>query len=302
MVVILCSAALIQGNLKVNIAKGKPAYQSATKFGGVASRATDGNKNSSFSLGKTCTHTANVTRSWLAVDLESNYDVYAVKITNRDKKWILRNFYVAVSDFIMPKFNGTTSIKPMNAKKCAYQAKPFGKSIVIKCAKKNGRYVFITKAGVLSVCEVEVFGIDKLTRGRPAVQSSTKWGGVASRATDGNRNPRFENNSCTLTQFQDQSWLSVDLGSKFHVKTVTLYNRLTSKENLSKFYVSISDSKKPQFLKKGIEPVNAHTCEFQKYPFGASITIDCKKKKGRYIFVTKKGYLSICELEAKSGK
>ena len=64
-----------------NIAKNKPATQSSTSYGGSAERAVDGNTASSWS-GMSCTHT-NSERAWWRVDLNNDFDISGIKITNR---------------------------------------------------------------------------------------------------------------------------------------------------------------------------------------------------------------------------
>ncbi len=65
-----------------NLARGKPAIQSSTRHGGIASKAVDGNKNMDFHAGS-CTHTRIERRPWWRVDLESYYKVKGVRLTNR---------------------------------------------------------------------------------------------------------------------------------------------------------------------------------------------------------------------------
>ena len=65
-----------------NIAHWKSTRQSSTAYGGLSSRAVDGNKNTYWG-GSSCTHTSRQFRPWWRVDLQKNYDVSEVKITNR---------------------------------------------------------------------------------------------------------------------------------------------------------------------------------------------------------------------------
>jgi hypothetical protein len=60
---------------------GKVATQSSN-FGGLASRAIDGNTNTNYYTG-TCTHTSGESNPWWQVDLGSKQAVRAVKVTNR---------------------------------------------------------------------------------------------------------------------------------------------------------------------------------------------------------------------------
>ncbi|WP_115461383.1 HYR domain-containing protein, partial [Winogradskyella aurantiaca] len=65
-----------------NIALGKPTQQKTTGFGGVSSRAVDGNNAGNWSSG-TITHTNDRLNTWWEVDLEEDYDVVAMKIWER---------------------------------------------------------------------------------------------------------------------------------------------------------------------------------------------------------------------------
>ena len=82
-----------------NIALRKPTLQSSTGFGGVSSRAVDGNANSQWG-GSSCTHTNRQRGAWWRVDLGRVWAVGKVKITNRgDCCWgRLRAFEVRVGN------------------------------------------------------------------------------------------------------------------------------------------------------------------------------------------------------------
>ena len=83
----------------INIAFGKPAIQKTMAWDGVASRAVDGNTNANYNKGKSCTHTEAIFSphsTWWAVDLEQQYLVESVRITNRDAN----GKYECISEFI----------------------------------------------------------------------------------------------------------------------------------------------------------------------------------------------------------
>ena len=60
---------------------------------------------------------------------------------------------------------------------------------------------------------------------RPTKQSSTGYGGVSSRAVDGNSNTRYGGRSCTHTNLDNRPWWRVDLGASRTIKSVALTNR-----------------------------------------------------------------------------
>ena len=67
-----------------NVALNKPAYQISTDYGGTASRAVDGRREPDYSK-LSCTHTRKEMSPWWMVDLEKNYNIRYVTVTNREK-------------------------------------------------------------------------------------------------------------------------------------------------------------------------------------------------------------------------
>jgi len=75
-----------------------------------------------------------------------------------------------------------------------------------------------------------------VAQGAAAAQSSTAWGGHASRAADGSTDGG--NNSVTHTNYEHQPWLEVDLGQTRTVYGVTIWNRTDCcSDRLSNFEV-----------------------------------------------------------------
>ena len=62
--------------------------------------------------------------------------------------------------------------------------------------------------------------------GKNAFQSSTGWNGVASRAVDGNLNPRYRYGGITHTNYNSNPFWYVDLGGDFTIKEVVVINRV----------------------------------------------------------------------------
>ena len=60
---------------------------------------------------------------------------------------------------------------------------------------------------------------------KPANQSSTRRGGVALRAVDGNYNTAMKEDSCTWTNKDYSPWWYVDLEQMYHIGSVALTNR-----------------------------------------------------------------------------
>ena len=108
-----------------------------------------------------------------------------------------------------------------------------------------GRYVRVELLGqnnegngVLSLAEVEVFrGSD--ASDPVASQSTTDFGGDASRAIDGNTDGNYSNNSVTHTDSTSNNWWEVDLKGLHNLEQIVLYNRDSNQNRLSNFRVSV---------------------------------------------------------------
>ena len=70
-----------------------------------------------------------------------------------------------------------------------------------------------------------LFIIGNIALRKPAIQSTTGYGGVAGRAVDGNSNPSYGGGSCTHTHRQKGAWWRVDLGRVWAVGKVKITNR-----------------------------------------------------------------------------
>ena len=73
-----------------------------------------------------------------------------------------------------------------------------------------------------------------------ATQSSIDYGGVASRAIDGNTDGNYSNNSVTHTLAETNPWWEVDLGLEYSIGNINIFNRI-GKNNvrLSNFTVRV---------------------------------------------------------------
>ena len=104
---------------------------------------------------------------------------------------------------------------------------------ITMAAPTNGRYVRVrleSDPAILSIAELEVFsGGRNVAKGKPAVQSSVGYGGVPSRAVDGNADPEWGNGSITHTdegRKHSPQWWEVDLTKSFNVEKIVLHNRV----------------------------------------------------------------------------
>ena len=76
-----------------------------------------------------------------------------------------------------------------------------------------------------------------------ATQSSTGYGGVASRAIDGNTDPTYGGGSITHTNGEAGGWWEVDLGGSYFLRRVVLWNRVDCcSYRLTNFRLSVLDA------------------------------------------------------------
>jgi len=212
-----------------NLALNRPATQSSTAFGGVASRAVDGNTDGDFGNGSvTHTNTDAPYENWWQVDLQQVAPIGEVVVHNRTDccDQLLANFLVEVSVDGMEweEFNHLGSALPQSRVR----------------VDRPGRFVRIRNPFVLHLAEVEVFATDNLAYGKPTTQSSTGFGGDASRAVDGNTNGDFGKGSVSHTG-PGASWWQVDLEQVEPVGEIMVHKRTDCcTEDLDDFTILVS--------------------------------------------------------------
>jgi hypothetical protein len=76
----------------------------------------------------------------------------------------------------------------------------------------------------LHLAEVQVIGTSgqNLALGKTASQSSTVLGATASRANDGNTDGNYADGSVSHTNYENQPWWQVDLGSSQQITSVNV--------------------------------------------------------------------------------
>lgn len=86
--------------------------------------------------------------------------------------------------------------------------------------------------------------VTNIALGKTVQQSSTAYGGKASRAIDGDTDGIWRNGSVSHTAAEAQAWWEIDLGSVNDIEYIDLYNRTDSccSSRLSNFYILVSDS------------------------------------------------------------
>ncbi|XP_035695736.1 uncharacterized protein LOC118429363 [Branchiostoma floridae] len=172
---------------------------------------------------------------------------------------------------------------------------------VVHCRGMRGRYVGIRLPGkkrTLSLCEVEVYAATNIAWGKPTVQSDVAYNGVASRATDGCRDPDWNSACCTSTPCQSNPWLRVDLGTEVSVKWVVIINRQgKTRRRLNRFELYIGNEERVDRNQRCGDVIYIPTNKNK-------IATNCNGIRGRYVGIRLPGNsrtLSICEVEVYEG-
>lgn len=239
-----------------NIALGKRVIQSSTAFGGDARRAVDGKLDGNYGH-NSVTHTDFQSKPWWQVDLDKEETIRQINIYNRTDaaQDRLTNFNVILLD---------SSGKEIERKRIAYLR---DSSAQISIDYKKVRFVRIELDGynALSLAEVQVFRAENIAWKKQAKQSSTDFGGDASRALDGNTNSSYSQQSITHTKFENQPWWEVDLGRTEQVGLVRLHNRGDGElsKRLSDFDVILYDEKGTEVARQYVSRLEESSLDLQ---------------------------------------
>ncbi|MFU8855086.1 glycosyl hydrolase family 95 catalytic domain-containing protein [Micromonospora sp. SL1-18] len=143
-----------------NLATNRPARQSSTYSGGVATRAVDGNTDGAWKNGSV-THTIYPTKQpWWEVDLERSYPLSGVAVWNRTDccSERLSKYYVLVSKEPIASASLDEALKESGVH-AFYQEEAAGSPTLVP-ANVDGRYVRVwltSSSDPLSLAEVQVF-------------------------------------------------------------------------------------------------------------------------------------------------
>ena len=292
-----------------NLAEGGMAKQASTAHGGIASRAVDGTTNGNYNTGSV-THTAEEAEPWWQVDLGEQVSIGKMRLFNRTDccRERLSHFYVFVSETDMGQRSISSLVNDPLVWKSFEVAGAGGYYIV--SGQSKGRYVRVQRntPGFLSLAEVAVYGAavntkvygTNLAEGKPATQSTTGFGAVASRATDGNTAGVFNDLSVTSTNQQAEPWWQVDLENLEDFENIVLHNRIDCcSERLSNFRVFVSDTDMSE------RNINSLVNDPQVWKTDVIAAAGARpysitgQNRGRFIRVqlTGTGYLSLAEVE-----
>jgi len=134
----------------------------------------------------------------------------------------------------------------------------------------HGRYVRIELPGkqrTLTLAEVEVFSDDRnVARQGKASQKNTAFGGVASRAIDGNTSPNYADGGQSHTQEGTQDpWWEVDLGAEFPIRSIVVWNRADGflGNRLSNFTIKVLDKDRKVVFERVRQPAPERKAVFE---------------------------------------
>ncbi|XP_055956295.1 cell death abnormality protein 1 [Patella vulgata] len=153
-------------DILTNVAlRQQSVQQSSTKYGGVASRAVDGNTNSDFNIGQSCTHTPEGVSGWWCVDLQQLYYFNQIKIYNIQN----RNYWGRLQRFeIKTSSSGQCSEQGLELATTCYKDTTSTIQSVYNVAGCNqgsstsfsGKTVYVQSFNdALEMCEVEIFAV-----------------------------------------------------------------------------------------------------------------------------------------------
>jgi len=290
----------VSQKFKANLALNKPATQIDTGYGGVASRAVDGNTESSFGH-ESCTHTNKKQDPWWKVDLQKTASISRVIVWNRSDCCgsRLEDFEVRVGE-MEDVYKNSVCGGPNKVDLEGNSPK------IVNCEKKTGRYVSVDLKGKnqwLTLCEVKVNGEwadSGMQLKKPTGQSSTMNSGYAKRAVDGNTDGKWAGNSCTQTNVETNPYWYVDLEKPASVSKVQVFNRADCcGDRISNFEVRVG-AVEPSGTDFSANPAcgTVHWPDAPKEG-GGSFTVDCDEAIGRYVIIDLPGdnkQLTLCEV------
>ncbi|MFK8009830.1 MAG: discoidin domain-containing protein [Saprospiraceae bacterium] len=135
---------------------------------------------------------------------------------------------------------------------------------------------------------------------KPSSQHSTQLGADASRASDGNVDGNFwGGNSVTITNWDNETWWEIDLGSVADIDEIKVYNRTDCcSEILDNYYVLISDQPFNSTDLNSTLNQSGISSFYQNTQAGTPSTISINST-GRYVRVQLEGqgFLALAEVE-----
>ncbi|KAL5249183.1 hypothetical protein ACHWQZ_G018138 [Mnemiopsis leidyi] len=245
----------------INVAGSGIATQDSTGWDGVASRAVDGIIDGSYFEGGSCSHNGDLVDGWWNLEFPEPTAISKVVIYNREDccQDRINGVKIYADDVLCGKISYVEGQR-VYKKGCSSDTTEFTIATNIRIEAAEGTY--------LTLCEVQVLSdpnalsednLVNLAYNKPTSQSSTGWGGVSSRAVDGNEAGRYSSGTCTHTS--GPGWWKVDLEANYVVENIWIRNRIDCcSERLNGAMVLVGD-------------VQCGTVEYD--PLKYSYTLEC---------------------------
>ena len=155
---------------------------------------------------------------------------------------------------------------------------------VVTATGKPARFVRIELPGekrCLQISEIEIMsGGKNIGKGGKATQSTTRNGGDASKALDGNKSPAWGKGMTHTTENQPNPWWEVDLGAAHAIDTISLGSRQGFADRLGGFTLQLlDDGRKTVMELKNVEAPEWMTIDVKAGGKLAYMTFDGKPGK-----------------------
>ena len=174
-------------------------------------------------------HTQNAANNWLRIDVGAVSHINLVVVYNRAEA------AERINGAVVSVINGKKKTK---CGTISYNKYHYVYYIACDGAAGNVVEVLQPRKDYLQISEVEVFGgpnsvsgLNILSYYKPTSQSSTGWGGVSSRAVDGDVDGRYDRGSVAHSAPGSEkggrvNWWKVDLQGVYPVYLVIIHNRI----------------------------------------------------------------------------
>jgi len=290
-----------------NLAKGKPATESATYSTNVAGLAVDGNTDGVSADGSVAI-AASGANAWWQVDLGASATINSIALWGRTDCCgsDLSDYWVFVSN---TPFNATDTPATLQNRAgtwSSHQTSAPNPTTWITAGGTTGRYIRVQLTGTndLPLAEAQVFGSwtnSNLAQGKTATQNATYSTNVASLAVDGNTDGVYSHGSISIANYAANAWWQVDLGASAVVNSITLWGRTDCCGSfMTDYWVFVSDT--PFNATDTPSTLQNRAGTWSNHQPGApnpSITIATGGVQGRYVRVQLTGtnYLELAEVQ-----
>ncbi|KAI7814670.1 hypothetical protein IRJ41_023551 [Triplophysa rosa] len=210
--------------LSENLAIKGQATQSSTYLIWSAPHAIDGVRHGPDPDTVTyCSATGYEISPWWRLDLLDVYNINTVLITARSDGALDQTNGAEIRIGNSLENNGNKN--PICAVTSDFQT---SQTLTYSCHGMEGRYVNVVMTGRtshLALCEVEVYDADNLAFNGTVTQSSIYFGHGAQFAVDGIRYGSHSPPYCSITSFESNPWLRLDLVNIYDISTVIITSR-----------------------------------------------------------------------------